>query len=94
MAVQARVTRFATGNFGDCKPLGEGVAESRIDLGPGYRVYFGVEGETVILLQGGDKSTQDADIQKAKQNWKDYKARRENEKRRGKLQKRTSSRSS
>ena len=64
--VQARVERLAAGNPGDVKPVGEGVSEMRIDYGPGYRVYFTWRGnEVVILLAGGDKSSQDADIKTA-----------------------------
>ena len=64
--VQARVERMAAGNPGDVKPVGEGVLEMRIDYGPGYRVYFVKrDNEVVILLAGGDKSTQDADIKTA-----------------------------
>lgn len=64
--VQARVERLAAGNPGDVKPVGEGVSEMRIDYGPGYRVYFTQRGnEVVILLAGGDKSTQNADIKTA-----------------------------
>ncbi len=64
--VQARVDRLAAGNPGDVKPVGEGVSEMRIDYGPGYRVYFTRRGnEVVILLAGGDKSSQDADIKTA-----------------------------
>ena len=61
--VLARIERLALGNPGDVKPIGEGVSELRIDFGPGYRVYFTKRGrEIVILLAGGDKSTQPADI--------------------------------
>lgn len=64
--VQARIERLAAGNPGDVKPVGEGVSEMRIDYGPGYRVYFTWRGnEVVILLAGGDKSTQDTDIKTA-----------------------------
>jgi len=64
--VLARVERLATGNAGDVKPVGEGVSELRIDYGPGYRVYFTKHGRTVvILLAGGDKSTQASDIKTA-----------------------------
>jgi putative addiction module killer protein len=64
--VQARIERLAAGNPGDVKPVGDGVSELRIDYGPGYRVYFTRRGnEVVILLAGGDKSTQDTDIKTA-----------------------------
>lgn len=64
--VQARIERLAAGNPGDVEPVGEGVSELRIDYGPGYRVYFKKQGrEVVILLAGGDKSTQTADIKTA-----------------------------
>ena len=64
--IQARVERLATGNAGDVKPVGEGVSELRIDYGPGYRIYFTKRGrELVILLAGGDKSTQTDDIKTA-----------------------------
>ena len=63
LRILARVTRLEAGNFGDCKYVGENVFELRIDHGPGYRVYFTRRGEVVvILLCGGDKSTQIADI--------------------------------
>ncbi len=64
--IQIRVERLAAGNAGDVKPVGEGVSELRIDYGPGYRVYFTKRGrELVILLAGGDKSTQATDIKVA-----------------------------
>ncbi|KFZ45009.1 MAG: type II toxin-antitoxin system RelE/ParE family toxin [Deltaproteobacteria bacterium HGW-Deltaproteobacteria-13] len=64
--VMARVERLAAGNPGDVKPVGEGVSELRIDYGPGYRVYYTMRGRTVvILLAGGDKRTQAADIRTA-----------------------------
>lgn len=65
--IGARIDRLITGNPGDVKPVGEGISEMRIDYGPGYRVYFTQRGIVVaILLCGGDKRTQDADIAKAK----------------------------
>lgn len=61
--VQVRIERLAAGNSGDVKAVGEGVSELRINYGPGYRVYFTKHGrEVVILLAGGDKTTQAADI--------------------------------
>jgi putative addiction module killer protein len=72
--IKVRLIRVAQGNFGDCGAVGEGVKELRIDFGPGYRVYFGEDGDDVILLGGGDKSTQSADIVKAKERWRDYNA--------------------
>ena len=64
--VQARIERLATGNPGDVGPVGVGVSELRIDYGPGYRVYFKRRGrELIILLAGGDKSTQAKDIKAA-----------------------------
>jgi len=61
--VVERLKRASNGNFGDVKPVGSGVSEMRVDYGPGYRVYFFRRGkELVILLCGGDKRTQDADI--------------------------------
>jgi putative addiction module killer protein len=68
-AIDARVGRFRTGNFGKTKSVGDGVLESIIDFGPGYRIYYGIEGETVFLLCGGDKSTQSKDIASAKSLW-------------------------
>ena len=62
-----RIDRLAAGNPGDVKPVGEGVSEMRIDYGPGYRLYFKQDGDTVvILLCGGDKKTQARDIARAK----------------------------
>lgn len=64
--INARLRRVGLGTLGDCKPVGEGVSELRIDYGPGYRVYFVQRGhELVILLAGGDKSSQDKDIKTA-----------------------------
>jgi len=74
--IKIRLHRVEDGNFGDCKSVGEGVFELRIDYGTGYRVYFGQIGLTiVILLCGGDKSTQEKDIRKAQEYWQDYKKR-------------------
>lgn len=72
--IAARLKMAAAGNFGDHKSVGQGVMEMRIHTGPGYRVYYAQEGDTVyILLIGGDKSTQDKDIKKAHELWKEIK---------------------
>jgi putative addiction module killer protein len=64
--VQVRIDRLEAGNFGDCKPVGEGVSELRIHIGQGYRVYFKRSGlEIIVLLVGGDKSSQSKDIKSA-----------------------------
>ena len=74
--IEARLARIVAGNFGDCAPVGEGVMEVRIGWGPGYRVYFARLGQMVVLLLcGGDKRTQQRDIQHAKEYFDDYKAR-------------------
>jgi putative addiction module killer protein len=71
--ILARVSRMQQGNFGDCKPVGEGVSELRMFFGSGYRVYFGEHGQDlVVLLCGGDKSSQDDDITQAKVYWREY----------------------
>ena len=72
--IRVRLDRLRLGNLGDGKPVGAGVSELRIDYGPGYRVYFGQEGKRIIVfLCGGDKRTQDADIEKAQRYWAQYK---------------------
>lgn len=73
-AFRTRLNRVAVGNFGDCKPAGEGVHELRFDIGRGYRIYFAEDGDDVILLGGGEKSSQDRDIKTAKQRWIEYNA--------------------
>lgn len=73
--IAARIDRLAAGNPGDVKPVGEGLSEMRIDYGPGYRIYFMQQGPVVIvLLCGGDKASQQRDIDKAKaiaREWKE-----------------------
>jgi putative addiction module killer protein len=71
--ILARVSRMQQGNYGDCKPVGEGVSELRMFFSSGYRVYFGEHGnDWVVLLCGGDKSSQDDDITQAKVYWREY----------------------
>ncbi|MGH9607389.1 MAG: type II toxin-antitoxin system RelE/ParE family toxin [Terracidiphilus sp.] len=71
--IQIRIRRLSLGNFGDVKPAGDGVSELRIDYGPGYRVYLRQRGdELVLLLAGGTKKTQNADIAKAKKLAKEW----------------------
>jgi putative addiction module killer protein len=70
--VNIRLKRVADGNFGDAHGVGDGVSELVIDFGPGYRVYFGQDGHTVVLLTGGTKRTQTKDIARAKVLWKEY----------------------
>ncbi|OGR53008.1 MAG: hypothetical protein A2049_04605 [Elusimicrobia bacterium GWA2_62_23] len=72
-AVDARLTRVCRGLFGDHKHLGDGIFELRLHMGPGYRIYYGMEGRTlVILLEAGGKNTQASDITSAKRFWQDY----------------------
>lgn len=73
------VTRMSQGNLTNAKGVGEGVMERKIDWGPGYRVYFAWDGPTlIILLGGGSKKGQDADIKAAKAYWQDYRRRKQN----------------
>ena len=74
--IEARLARVAAGNLGDVESVGDGVMELRVDWGPGYRVYFSRLGQVIVLLLcGGDKRTQQKDIDLAKAYFKDYKAR-------------------
>ncbi|MFN6571068.1 type II toxin-antitoxin system RelE/ParE family toxin [Dendronalium sp. ChiSLP03b] len=74
--IRARLDRVEDGNLGDYKSVGDGIFELRIDYSPGYRIYFAQEGKTVILLLcGGDKSTQEQDISKTQEYWQDYRSR-------------------
>lgn len=72
-AIDARLTRVMDGNFGDHKSVGEGVFELRIPKGPALRVYYGLDGpRIVVLIGGGDKSSQNKDIRRAQEHWKEY----------------------
>lgn len=71
------IARIGTGNLGDVKPVGQGVSERRITFGPGYRLYFGQEGQKlVVLLTSGTKKRQSKDIEQAQAYWADYKKRK------------------
>ncbi len=75
--ILVRVLRMAAGNFGDCKPIQDGVWELKIDHGPGYRVYYAQAGKRLILLlAGGDKRKQQTDIDAALLNWKEWQQRK------------------
>jgi putative addiction module killer protein len=75
--VTSALYRMEQGNLSNVKPVGQGVAEYRIDFGPGYRIYIGQDGKTlVILLGGGTKKAQNSDIQLARQRWREYKTRK------------------
>jgi putative addiction module killer protein len=75
--VAARLLRLTNGNFGDCRAVGKGVWEIRIDWGPGYRVYYAIEDKRVILLcEGGDKRTQTGDIKRAITRWNEWQQRK------------------
>lgn len=74
--IKLRLDRVEQGNLGDYRAVGEGVCELKIDYCPGYRIYFGQVGTTIVLLLcGGNKSTQPRDIRKAQEYWKDYEER-------------------
>jgi putative addiction module killer protein len=80
IAIDRRVNRVELGNFGDHKFCRDGVWELRIDVGAGYRVYYGIADQKVVLLLcGGDKKSQDADISAACKNWQDWQRRQDNE---------------
>ena len=72
--IQTQIHRIESGNLGDHKPVGDGVFELRLHFGTGYRIYFGeVDNTIILLLCGGDKSSQDRDIVRAKVHWQEYK---------------------
>ena len=74
--IRAKLNQVRLGNLGDHSSVGEGVCELRINYGPGYRIYFGQIGTAVVLLLcGGDKSSQERDISKAREFWQDYRSR-------------------
>ena len=74
--ITVRVNRLSAGALGDCKPLGSGVWELRVDHGPGYRIYYAQAGkQLVLLLLGGDKRQQQADIERAMRCWNEYQKR-------------------
>ena len=78
--VTVAIARIGQGNHSNVKGVGEGVLEYRIDFGPGYRIYFGLDGDIlVILLAGGTKKRQQRDIDAAKARWADYKQRKRSE---------------
>ncbi len=80
MKVTAALDRMGRGILSNTKSVGPGVLEHRIDSGPGYRIYFGRDGETlIVLLGGGTKRRQQGDIETAKQLWRDYRRRRQEE---------------
>ncbi|MEI9989321.1 MAG: type II toxin-antitoxin system RelE/ParE family toxin [Rhizomicrobium sp.] len=75
--IERSLLRLARGNTSNVKFVGDGVSELKMDFGPGYRVYFGHDGQTiVVLLGGGTKRRQDSDIASAKERWADYKSRK------------------
>ena len=75
--IKGRIRRLEVGNFGHTRSIGEGLIELKIDYGPGYRVYLGFDGDTiVVILAAGDKSNQPKDIANAKVRWRDYKERK------------------
>ena len=75
IAILRRVNMLELGHFGDCESVGDGVSELRLHLGPGYRVYFAIQGKQLcLMLGGGTKRTQGRDINRAKQYWQDYQA--------------------
>ncbi len=75
--IRTKLDRLEYGNAGKYEPVGNGVYELKIHFGAGYRVYFGEDGKTlIVLIWGGDKSTQERDIQKAKDYWTDYRTRK------------------
>jgi len=82
--IQARLARVTVGNFGDAEPVGDGVMELKIDWGPGYRVYYArIDRTVILLLWGGNKGTQQRDIQRAKDYFNDYQERIQKKRKKG-----------
>lgn len=80
LKIRTVLARLGQGNTSNVRPVGQGVSECRLDFGPGYRVYFGMDGPTlIILLGGGTKQRQQRDIQVAPQRWQDYRRRKQSE---------------
>lgn len=80
LKVRTAIARIESGNFANVEAVGQGVSEFRLNFGPGYRIYFGKDGDRfVILLGGGTKKRQSNDIEIAKSHWRDYKARKRRE---------------
>ena len=78
--VRTTIARVESGNLSNIRGLGSGVLERRINVGPGYRVYFGRDGDTlIVLLGGGTKDRQQRDIEDARQLWQEYKRRKQQE---------------
>ena len=76
MRVLKSITKMRLGNFGDSESVGEGVSELKLDFGAGYRVYYAKQGEKIVfLLCGGDKKSQQKNIEQAREYWAEYKAR-------------------
>ena len=77
LKVRTAIARMEAGNFSNVKPVGQGVCEYKLDFGPGYRIYYGKDGDKlVILLGGGTKKRQNRDIHAAQELWKEYKSRK------------------
>lgn len=78
--ITTAVYRLELGNFSNVEPVGEGVSECKINFGAGYRIYFGIDGdELIVLLGGGSKKKQNKDIENAKRCWRQYKYRKQRE---------------
>ncbi len=82
MKVRTAIARMENGNFSNVEPVGEGVSECKVHFGPGYRIYFGQDGQSLMIsVGGGSKKRQSRDIVSAKQYWRDYRARKKRERR-------------